>query len=174
MLKAFSSLGEGWSCDSMYLPDAEGVSTMGEAELCQHIIDYKDNLKRIKEEQDNAKEVLKSLETELIERFSDEGKTSVTYIDRNTGRKKTLFLKQSFNPIARFSYTDDEKGGSFKEFLKAHEYEFILDRTPGEIAKAMRGSLKEMVENNDGEVPEGWDEFFDVMKEYSINYRTGQ
>ena len=154
------------------------IGRMDMRDLVQSVIDYKDYMAQIAEKQEDAKEVYKKLEAELIRRYDEEEQTGGVYVDAKTGRKKTISVVGKLNPIATFSYSDELVGLAFKEMIKSisdqegNTLEYLLDRTPGEIMKSFRGIAKEIYEQNERELPEKIAKFVEMRTEYSIGMRT--
>jgi hypothetical protein len=146
------------------------IGRMSDKDIANAVISYKDRVKQLNDELDNAKETYGKLELELLKRYEQEGSTSTTFIDPN-GRKRTLFVSTRLNPIARFSYGDEEAGHAFFQMLRSNHLGHLMDRTPGEAMKGARGVFKEIAER-DGRLPEDMDRFVDIQIVNSIGMRS--
>jgi hypothetical protein len=150
--------------------EAINIGKFSDNELSNAICSYKDRIKLLNDKIDNAKETYAKLEQELLRRYEKEAQTSTTFVDAN-GRKRTLFLSTRLNPIARFSYADEDAGKEFFHMLRQNHLGHLMDRTPGEAMKGARSVFKEIAER-DGRLPEDMDKFVDIQIVNSIGLRS--
>lgn len=117
----------------------------------------------------------------IMERLAESGQSGMTYVCNKTGLKKTFFTKVAYNPMAAFSYKDEEMSEKFKAFVVSSGRDYLIGRTAGEIMQSFRSELKELAEqgwiddagvHHDGLPPE-YDEFVRVGEECKLNMRTG-
>ncbi len=146
------------------------IGKMSDKEVAGAIINYKDKIKQLNDEVDNAKEVYAKLEQELLKRYELDGCTSTTFIDPS-GRRRTLYVSRKINPIAKFSYGDQDKSEAFAKMLKNNHMEHLLKRTSGEMMKSARAVFKELFEQL-GELPPDMAEFVEVRTDQTINMRS--
>jgi hypothetical protein len=152
--------------------DPMEIGEMTEQELIQATLNYKGHVKQMADAQKDAKSVYDVLEAEVIRRFIEKGQTSGSFLDKFSGRHKTLYIVEDINPVSAFSYADADKGEAFIEFLERENYSHLKARTVGEVFAKFRSAVKEELKNRDGELPSGWDRFVNVLRGWKLNMRT--
>lgn len=146
------------------------LGAMLDREVANAIVSYKTHIKQLNDEVDEAKEMYAALEQELLKRYEEDGCTSTTFMDTD-GRKRTLYVSSRLNPIAKFSYGDEEAGKRFFCVLQANGYDHLLHRTPGEAMRSARSIFKEHWTEH-GELPMGLDDLIEMKQESVIGMRS--
>jgi hypothetical protein len=146
------------------------LGELGQKELAQLIIGYKQHTKELKDELEGVEGEYKEIEKELIKRYEEEGQTSGTFIGDDQ-RRHTLYVSRQLNPISKFSYGDCEMSEKFFEMLDGMGMSHLRERTAGEAMKSFRSTCKEYFET-DGKLPDNIEPFVEVRTDFKIGMRS--
>jgi hypothetical protein len=154
------------------LTDCVDIEQMDESQLVQEFFYYKDMAKLFSEKSDEAKEIMAKIEGRIVDVYTDKGAVSGSYVDRRTGKRRTVYIQEDLNPVSSFSYLDEQASKEFFKYLSESQMEHLTVRTSGEAFKSFRSIAKEEIKNNDGEIPDHMKPFVKVLRTFKVNLRS--